>query len=249
MLWTGFPVREAVFIHTLLWIVWATVVKRNDESFIIGLEMYFSVYGLPNVGVVILILGKAFSFGKGRQKSELAGFIKGSREIERCLQRYQYFIERHDALKRVSSVYALNERQESLLAKATEELESLPGQVYELVQSLENLRNETHGNIWLRHYLRTCDLRHWWDDRNECQGRLGCCAASCGCCDRPRRSRSRNGLAICPGKPFMRMARETHGDLAHCSIDCGCCIRRRGFRAIGEGEEPFAKEEGIARLG
>lgn len=101
MVWTGFPVCEVVvlFIYTVLLVI---VVKRNDESFIIGLEMYFSVYGLPNVGVVILILGKAFSFGKGRQKSELAGFIKGSREIERCLQRYQYFVEMHDALKRES---------------------------------------------------------------------------------------------------------------------------------------------------
>jgi hypothetical protein len=188
MLWTGVPVREVVFlfIYTLIWIVLVTVVKRNDESVIIDLEMYFSVYGLHYVGDVILILGKAFSFGKARQKSELAGFIKGSREIERCLQRYQYFVEMHDALKRKSSVYALNERQKSLLAKATEELESLPGQVYELVQSLENLRNETQRNIWLRCYLRTRDSRHRWDDRKECQGRLGCCAASCGCCDRPR---------------------------------------------------------------
>lgn len=198
----------------LLWLAVGIGLNRNDESFVVHLDMLYCEIGLPRFGAFILLLGKTFSFGKGRQKSELAEIIKGSKEIERHLQRYQYFIEMHDVLKRRSSVCALNESQKSLLAEAIKELESLPRQVHELAQSLANIHNETRSNIWIWYYLRAHHLSHWTSHRRECRRRLGCCAASCGCCNRPRRNR--RGLASYPGQPFMLMARETIGDLAHC---------------------------------
>lgn len=229
-----FQCAVVVFLGILVQIVLATIVERNDESFIVGIEAYFSMAGLRLFSEITLILGKTISLTKRRQKSEMAEFLREYKEIIRCFQRYEYFVKRCNALKRES--HPLGERQESQLTEAIRELESLTCQVYELSQSLEENRQRTRNNLWIRHYLLNLDRSYWRDDRDECAGRLGCCADSCGCCGKSR-GLSENGPDIHPGERFMRMARKWNiGGRNHCSIDCGCCIQRRGFRIRGEGE-------------
>lgn len=150
------------------------------------------------------------------------------KEVERLVQRYEYLAGTHDALKLESNGHAFNEGQTCLSAEATKELESLPWQVYEKVQAVENYRQAKRDNVWIRRYVsRFWDGFYWTHDREECARRSGCCAAFCGCCDKRRG----NGIVPddAPAGQFMRIARTYLGDHTHCSIDCECCIRRRNF--------------------
>ena len=204
------------------------IMRRNDFFVAHELERSADALGLHSFSGLIRIFAIAFSFNKSRQKAELAEFIGALKEIERRVQRYEYFAERYDTLKQESN--ALNERQRCLLAEATKELERLSLQVCELVQSLETYRQKRCDNPWLRRYLSTFRGRKKWNsnrEREECELRLGCCAASCGCCEKPRGDRA--GLGDNLGWLFMRIARTYLEGHAHCSIDCGCCIERRGF--------------------
>ena len=194
-------------------------------------EDHHDVFGLHLVSKLKNTLAIAFSFNKSRKKAELAEFISGLKEIERHIQRYEYFAERYDTLRLEFCGRELHETEKCLLAEATEELDRLPWQVYERVQSLENYRLEKRGNAWIRRYFSSFRRRDHWDiDREECAQRLGCCAASCGCCKKPRGKRV--GPDDAPGEQFIRMARRYLGNRTHCSIDCACCIRRRGFRVF-----------------
>ena len=202
--------------------------KRNEIDFTLEFEELFNQLKWPSAARFMRILAKTVSLSNRREKAELIRFISSRKEIERQVQRYQYFADKKAALGRKlrkSNVHSLDEEQMSLWETADTELEILPYRVYKLILSLEDYTNFYPGgnqwqrNSWIREYISLHKERHRHFDREICARRLGCCAASCGCCDRPRRS-----------KGFMRMVRRKYlGNLAHCSVDCGCCIQRRGF--------------------
>lgn len=206
-------------------------------------ELFCQHIGLYPVADFIQLVEMAFSLSRSRQESELEEFIRRITEFHRHSQRYQYFAETIEELKRETSAHHLNERQKCLQKKATKELDSLPWQVYESAQSLENYRKATFGNVWIRSWLAGYDKTHKSSARSECKSRLGCCAATCGCCHRPREIPAGAGPDEPPGRPFMRLAGKGWlGVYAHCSIDCWCCIRRRGFLVAGESEGKLVKE-------
>ena len=103
----------------------------------------------------IRVIIKTFSFSKARQQRELVEFIRRSEEIERCVQRYQYLAERNHAITQ-DSAHAVDERQKRFFTRASRELKTLPWEVHELVQSLEEYRNDKYcKKLWIRDYLST----------------------------------------------------------------------------------------------
>lgn len=98
-------VATVLVIYVILWVLSIIMLERNDFPFTLVIEEVFHILGLDFLREAILLLGKTFSSGKDRQKRELARFIRKSKEIERCLQRYQYFAEMNAALKWESSVH------------------------------------------------------------------------------------------------------------------------------------------------
>lgn len=181
-------------------------------------------------------LGKVFSLNKSRQKRELARFIRERKEIERLLQRYQYFVEANRTLNLGSHKKPPDEDDQRYHDEVKINLANLPWAVYQQVQSLADSTAETLGNPWIKQYLFNCKGRHQKFDRNECAIRLGCCAASCGCCSTPGRKLD-DDLDNVPGGLFMRMAIKKYLSLSHCSVDCPCCIQRRGFRVQAASDE------------
>lgn len=217
---------DVLYLALVFFCMW-----RNGKLTVYGIEtIHESIHG-PTGAEFLRPVTKTLSFTKGRQQRELAEFIRRLEEIERYLRRYQSLAKRNAALQ-LQRESPLDNRQKGLLIR---ELESLPGQVYELVQSLEEYRNEKYyGNVWIRDYLSAgARERRSQVSREECIRRLGCCAASCGCCDQPWGDA---GLDDALAGSFMRMASERYNE-AHCSIDCECCIQRRGFRSCWLGKE------------
>lgn len=177
MLW--FILFACVFCPLLLYFV----MTRNDEGLARTVEIIFRIFGFDFPAMLICVFNIAFSFNKSRkerEKREVAIFTKESKEVERRIERYEHFAEISSALRHEASVRQLNEGQEVLLMQASMELETLPGQVYDGVQFLENYKYEKIGNAWLRFYIYQAEERHRLS--GECARRLGCCAASCGCC-------------------------------------------------------------------
>lgn len=235
------------FIRALLLFL---MIIRFDLCNFYEAEFVLDGLGLQFVSRLLRAFAMLVSSDKTRKRAEEEKFIGELKEIERLVQRYEYSCGMYNTLKLVSNGSALNERQECLLAEATKELESLPWQVYEWVQSLENRLHKRRKNPFLRGYFFSRGYRHRiFRHHTECTRRLGCCAASCGCCHKPRGT---DGPVDGLGGPFMRMLRTNYlGDYAHCSIDCGCCIRRRGFRVFTEGDGPTKqlKKEGGTEVG
>lgn len=206
------------------------IMKRSGMQFSLMMEWFFDWLGWHRLTSFTRALAKTFSRINSQQTAQLASFISVRMEIERQAQRHQYFVDKKAAVEQKlgeSDVHSLDEEEKWLWEIADTELEVLPYRVYKTILSLEDYRNLFPGgnqwsmNVWIREYRSLYKGRHRDFDRRACARRLGCCAASCGCCDRPRQ---------CQGGPFMRMVREKYlGKFAHCSVDCGCCIQRRGF--------------------
>ena len=223
---------DVLYIALVFFCIW-----RNGKFTVYGFETIYDTLHGPTGVELVRSVAKTLSFSKGRQQRELAEFTRRLKDIERYLRRYQSLAQRNPAFEPESP---LDERQNGLLIR---ELESLPGQVYELVQSLEEYRNEKYfGNVWIRDYLSAGAREGRYQvSREECIRRLGCCAASCGCCDQPW---GEAGLDDALGGPFMRMASERYSE-AHCSIDCECCFQRRGFRSCELDDQELEKEGDI----
>lgn len=181
-------------------------------------------------------LGRIVSLSKCRQKRELAGFIRETKEIDRLLQRYQYFVEINRTLNLGSHDQSPDESHQRCHDEVKIELANIPWEVYQRVQSLADSTTETLGNPWIKQYLFSSKGRHQKFDRNECALRLGCCAASCGCCGTPGRKLG-DDLDNVPGGLFMRIAVKKYLRFSHCSVDCPCCIQRRGFRVRAASDE------------
>lgn len=248
------------FIYFSLPLLFYFVVTRNDFGVAFTYEKLFHALRLGFLRTVLCAFTNAFSFNKSRKKREPAVYIRESKELERRIQRYEYFAEISSALKQEASMRQLKESQKALLTEAPTELQTLPWLVYKGVRFLVNYEHENVGNGWLRLWIYGAEERH--EKGRQCARQLGCCADACGCCSKPRRKsvqvsqhqnrpsqkrRKRKFTDLsgnlpdgkqdpisddAPSADYMRLARARYLRYAHCSVDYGCCIRRRGFRIL-----------------
>lgn len=228
-----------VFFSYLLLVYFASITRYGIPP--LGVyERCLDCMAPPDASVFLRGLAMALSFIRGRQKAELYEFAKKHAELESCVQRYKSLAETADKLTQESCVGPLDEGKQCLPTKSAEELEGVPRDVHELAQALETYRAATSGNIWITQWLATYQERHEGSARAACARRLGCCAADCGCCDKPRKVQDRTDfrLGSQAGRLFLQMVWGKRAAYrAHCSVGCGCCIRCRGVEIAGGTEE------------
>lgn len=99
---------------------------------------------------VTIALTKAFSLSKSRRRRELAGFVRESKEIERLLQRCQFYAEMKRTLKLGSQVQSLDEGEQRCHDEVRREFAILPQEVYQRVESLADCRIINLGNSWIK---------------------------------------------------------------------------------------------------
>ena len=145
-------------------------------------------------------------------------------EIRLCevVQREDFLLQQcqqmPDGVEMVDSKQGLQQREQW-----QQELDSLNQEYWELQRMLYQNALTCPIRSIEASFLTTRTYSKWYlcySLRNDCTWRGGCCARSCGCCQKPRGSLRSNG----------------HG---HCTKACGCCAKARGFELNSEQQKLY----------
>lgn len=140
-------------------------------------------------------------------------------EANALVQREVYLAEEIETLQQGSGL-VLPPATQSTIDQYNKVLNDLSTKLHENWRSHKRLTFESPGGAWIREDERRASAKKQRLGSLACQGRGGCCAFGCGCCEKVRAFRD-----VPKERPTMYL-------YSHCTIECACCHRRE-LRAFG----------------
>lgn len=192
----------------------AILFSRSGDYLLVCIESQIREHGplvlLPLIHNLNMALASLESYStQTEQIDKWKATVEKNYEIQ---QRELNLLDRRDILdERRNAAGSLSPDEEANFQRIKIQLSKIRPQLWKNCQEFLHLYEEWEVGPWTMEFSAETDEYLWQTHKVLCIQTLGCCARSCGCCNKPRQGRNGRRLLLDPRVK------------THCTIACACC--------------------------